>query len=236
MRRMLALTGAALIAASAPAMAQYGYDFYQDRIERIGQRLETGIRDGRISRSESYRLRTELRNLSRLERQHAIGGFSQPERTELQGRIDYLDRRVRDAIQNRDYPGRRYDRDFDVDDRYDRNDDGIDDRYDRDLDGYDDRYDRDRDGYNDRFDRDEDGYDDRYEGDRGFDPNDDDGRRSSRYRAGDQLPPSYNVYNVPVEYRSRYRDNVRFHYRFDGRAIYEVDRATGRITRVIDAR
>jgi hypothetical protein len=233
---MLALTGAALIAASAPAAAQYGYDFYQDRIERIGQRLETGIRDGRINRSESYRLRTELRNLRRLERQHRIGGFSQPERTELQGRIDFLDRRVREAIQNRNYPGRPYDRDFDIDDRYDRNNDGIDDRYDRDLDGYDDRYDRDRDGYRDRYDRDQDGYDDRYERDRGADPDFSDVPRSRRYGAGDQLPSSYNVYNVPVEYQSRYRDNVRYYYRFDGRAIYEVDRATGRITRVIDAR
>lgn len=242
MRKLIVMTGAALLAASVPAAAQYGYDFYQTRIARLGDRLETGIRDGRISRSEAQRLRYELRNLRVLERQHSRGGFSQPERNELQTRIEYLDRRIRSAIGNRDYRGRgydrdgRYDRDRDgYDDRYDRDNDGYSDRYDRDRDGYNDRYDRDDDGYNDRYDRDDDGYNDRY--DRNADGYDDRYGRGDyrRYGAGDQLPQSYNVYNVPVEYQGRYRDNARFYYRFDGRAIYEVDRGTGRITRVIEA-
>ena len=216
--------------------AQYGYAFYQDRIERIAQRLEIGIRDGRINRNEAYRFRTDMRNLRLLERQHRGGGFSQPERTELLGRIDYLDRRVRAAIENRDYRDRRYDRPADWDERYDRDADGYDDRYDRNRDGYNDRYDPDGDGRNDAYDRDSDGYDDRYERDRGYDPYQAVGGVNRRYGAGDQLPPSYNYYNVPVEYQSRYRDNIRYYYRFDGNSIYEVDRATGRITRVIDAR
>lgn len=239
MRKLTILTGAALLAVGVPAAAQWGYSFYQDRIERLSDRLETSVRDGRISQREAYRLRYELRNLRLVERGHSRGGFSQPERQELQQRIDSLDRRIRDAIGDRDWrdrrDGRGYDRDDDsYDDRYDRDGDGYSDTYDRDRDGYDDRYDRNRDGYGDRYDQDRDGYDDRYERDRGMDPNDAVSNR--RYGPGDQLPSSYNNYNVPVEYQSRYRDNARYQYRYDGRAIYEVDRRTGRITRVIEAR
>lgn len=234
MRKLLLLAGAAMIAAATPAAAQYGYSFYQDRIERLAARLENGIRDGRIVRGEAQRLRWELRNLRLLERQHRNGGFSRSEREELQLRIDGLDRRVRQAIRNPNYRDPRWDRDNDgYDDRYesdrgyDRDDryrDDRDDRYD------DDRYDADRD--------DDDRYDDRMDDDRW-----DDDRRDPDYRGGwqgfrvgDRLPPTYNQYNVPLEYYRQYRDNERFIYRYDGRAIYEVDRRNGRITRVIDAR
>ena len=222
MHKLLLLAGAAMIAAATPASAQYGYGFYQDRIERLAARLETGIRDGRIVRGEAQRLRWELRNLRLLERQHRSGGFSRPEREELQLRIEGLDRRIRQAIRNPRYR----------DPRWDRDNDGWDDRYEDDR-GYD------RDG---RWDGDPDDRDPRYGGDR-YDDDRWEDRRAPGYgggwrgfRVGDMLPPTYNQYNVPLEYHGRYRDNDRFLYRYDGRVIYEVDRRNGRITRVIEAR
>ncbi len=242
MHKLLLLAGAAMIAAATPAAAQYGYSFYQDRIGRLADRLETGIRDGRIVGGEAQRLRWELRNLRLLERQHSGGGLSRSEREELQLRIEGLDRRIRQAIRNPRYRDPRWDRDNDGwDDRYE------DDRgYDRDSRRDGDPDDRDGRYGSDRYD------DDRYDDDR-FDDGPPDGRRDddrwdddrrgpdnrggwSGFRVGDTLPPTYNQYNVPLEYYRQYRDNERFLYRYDGRAIYEVDRRNGRITRVIDAR
>jgi hypothetical protein len=236
MHKLLLLAGAAMIAAATPAAAQYGYSFYQDRIGRLADRLETGIRDGRIVGGEAQRLRWELRNLRLLERQHSGGGLSRAEREELQLRIEGLDRRIRQAIRNPYHRDPRWDRDNDGrDDRYE-DDRGYDrdgrqdgDLYDRDGRYGDDRYDDDRDD-DDRYDR-TDG--DRWDDDR-RDPAYGGGR--SGFRVGDTLPPTYNQYNVPLEYYREYRDNAYYIYRYDGRAIYEVDRRNGRITRVIEAR
>ena len=41
-----------------------------------------------------------------------------------------------------------------------------------------------------------------------------------------------NLYAVPYEYRSRYRDGNGVYYRSDGRSIYEIDARTNTVIRV----
>lgn len=52
---------------------------------------------------------------------------------------------------------------------------------------------------------------------------------------GSQLPMAYNVYNVPMQYRSSYYDTPDAWYRYNDGYIYRVDPTTRLITAVIDA-
>ena len=52
---------------------------------------------------------------------------------------------------------------------------------------------------------------------------------------GSQLPMAYNVYNVPMAYRSSYYDTPDAWYRYNDGYIYRVDPTTRLITAVIDA-
>lgn len=52
---------------------------------------------------------------------------------------------------------------------------------------------------------------------------------------GQQLPPSYGAYNVPLSYRDRYFDTPNDMYRYNDGNIYRVDPTTQLITAVISA-
>jgi hypothetical protein len=52
---------------------------------------------------------------------------------------------------------------------------------------------------------------------------------------GQPLPPSYGVYNVPMDYRSTYFDSPDAWYRYNDGYIYRVDPTTQLITAVINA-
>ena len=58
--------------------------------ERIGDRIEEGRERGQLSRREARGLRREARLIRGLHARYARGGLSEPERRELQARIDYL--------------------------------------------------------------------------------------------------------------------------------------------------
>ena len=120
MRKIL-MTMAAVSALSigVPAAAQNGAVNVRARIQNLETRLDAGIRTRAITRREAMPLRSQLIQLTRLERQYAVGGLSGRETADLQQRIQMLRRDIRIAEGAA------------VENRYDRNSDGIDDRYDR---------------------------------------------------------------------------------------------------------
>lgn len=66
------------------------------RQARLDQRIDQGIRSGKLDRREAVRLRTDSRQLVRLEeRYRRSGGLSAGERQDLNRRFDALSARVR---------------------------------------------------------------------------------------------------------------------------------------------
>jgi hypothetical protein len=157
---IIALAASSALATGVPAAAQYGGANVQIRVDQLQTQLQAGLQSGAITRAEAIPLREQLRQLSRLERQYSPGGISGRERADLQRRSMTLRQDIRSAAR---IGNGRYGRDdgYDRDGRYGGND--VDDRYDRDNDGWDDR-DSNRDGRRDvdaRYDVNRDGWDDR---------------------------------------------------------------------------
>ncbi|WP_439477084.1 hypothetical protein [Brevundimonas sp.] len=69
-----------------------------ERREALEARIDAGIRDGSISRTEATRLRSEYNSLVQLETRYAADGrLTTQERTDLRARYQALSRRVGDA-------------------------------------------------------------------------------------------------------------------------------------------
>ena len=91
----------ALAAATVPAVASaQSINERQDRLER---RIDMGLRNGSLSRSEAYRLRGDLRQTARLEAQYRRGGLSGWERADLDRRFDRISAQIRYERRDRDY-------------------------------------------------------------------------------------------------------------------------------------
>lgn len=243
MKKLLfAMTAVSALAIAAPAAAQFERQFnvrtdaefdarLDQGIDRFEQRIDAGIDAGTIDNAESRQLSREMRALTRLQSRYARDGYTQSERDDLIARFRTLRQEIRMA------DGGRYNQDR----RYGANDDWWDDGrgqaypnqgvysgqggpYDTDGDGWDDR-DCDRDG-------DVDsgtctvatpqrgglgGFIDQILGNGGL-------------RVGQRV--TGDLYAVPSEYRTRYRDDSRFYYRSDGRRIYQIDTRSDVVTRV----
>jgi hypothetical protein len=122
---LLSIAAVSAVAAAVPAVASaqaYGYDRgpdrgydrgYQDvggdRVARLDQRIDMGIRSGGLSRSEAWRLKGDLRETARLESRYRRGGLSGWERADLDRRYDRISAQIRYERHDRDYGyGRRY--------------------------------------------------------------------------------------------------------------------------------
>ena len=241
MRKMLfAMTAVSALAIAAPAAAQYQrpYDAQYQRqyeprtdaefdaridqvIDRFESRIDAGVDAGTIDTREARRLSQDMRTLTRLQRQYARNGYTQAERNELTSRIRTLRQNLRLA------DGGQYDRNR----RYGSADDWWSDEdnvyrgqggpYDSDGDGWDDR-DCDRDG-----DVDNGSCTTQRGGLGGFIEQilGNGGLRVGQRVTGD-------LYAVPTDYRSRFRDDSRFYYRSDGRRIYQIDTRTDVVARI----
>jgi len=112
------IAGLGIAAAAVPATAiaaptaQPGYGFAQGgawqninaRQNRIEAKINQGIRSGAIDRREATRLRTQFKQIERLEAQYRRSrpGLTQAERRDLDRRFDSLERSIRVAkIDNR---------------------------------------------------------------------------------------------------------------------------------------
>jgi hypothetical protein len=89
------IAGTALVAAS-PAAAQnyqnrnYSAQALDVQLDRFYDRLFDGIESGLITRTESQRLRVQLRDLIRLEARYSANGLTRQERADLDARVRAL--------------------------------------------------------------------------------------------------------------------------------------------------
>jgi hypothetical protein len=91
----------ALAAATVPAVASaQSINQRQDQLER---RIDMGVRNHSLTRSEAARLRTDLRQTARLEAQYRRGGLSGWERADLDRRFDRISAKIRVERHDRDY-------------------------------------------------------------------------------------------------------------------------------------
>jgi hypothetical protein len=122
------------ISLAGPSSAQqrtetrfYGSDFSL-RIERLEHRIERVSQSDRVSGSEMVALRREIRGLRELHHNLSRGGLTPTERKELDGRLGYIQDRIRFAVRNGDFRGRYHDWygddlcDDDIDDHHDWDD------------------------------------------------------------------------------------------------------------------
>jgi opacity protein-like surface antigen len=97
MRKLLAMAVAAgALSIAAPASAQVWQSINQ-RQAQLDQRIDAGVRDGSLTRTEAVRLRGEFNDLSRLEANYRAsgGGLDPRERADLDRRFDGLSQQIR---------------------------------------------------------------------------------------------------------------------------------------------
>ena len=113
-----AVSAVAATALPAAAMAQSydrghpdrgGWNHGGDRVARLDQRIEMGVRSGGLDRREARRLKGDLRETARLESRYRRGGLSGWERSDLDRRYDRISAQIRYERHDRDRDyGRRY--------------------------------------------------------------------------------------------------------------------------------
>ena len=102
---IIAALGVATTAVPASAQAWQGVNARQAQLD---QRIDQGVRSGALNRAEANRLRTDFRNLARLENRYRAGGLTRWEWQDLNRRFDALSARVRYEKHDRqDRRGRR---------------------------------------------------------------------------------------------------------------------------------
>lgn len=116
----LGIAAAAIPATAIAAAPQPGYADFQRgggawqninaRQNRIENRINQGIRSGALTRSEAMRLRTQFREIARLEARYRATrpGLTLAERRDLDRRFDSLERSIRIQKNDRDHRGRRW--------------------------------------------------------------------------------------------------------------------------------
>jgi hypothetical protein len=91
----------ALAAATVPAVASA--QSINQRQAQLDQRIDIGVRNHSLTRSEAYRLRAQLRDTARLEASYRRGGLNNWERADLDRRFDRISAQIRIERHDRDY-------------------------------------------------------------------------------------------------------------------------------------
>jgi len=79
-----------------------GWQNINQRQRELDRRIDAGIRDRSLSRTEAYRLRAEFSEIARLEERYRRNGLSTAERRDLDRRFDRLSYRVEAERRDRD--------------------------------------------------------------------------------------------------------------------------------------
>jgi len=107
-----AVSAIAATALPAAAMAQShdrgyhdrgGWNHGGDRVARLDQRIEMGVRSGGLDRREARRLKGDLRETARLEARYSRDGLTRWERNDLDRRFDRISAEIRVERRDRDY-------------------------------------------------------------------------------------------------------------------------------------
>lgn len=72
------------------------------RQRQLDNRIDRGIRDGRLDRREAVRLRAEFQQIADMEQRYRRNGLSWEERRDLDRRFDRLDARLTASLNDRD--------------------------------------------------------------------------------------------------------------------------------------
>lgn len=72
------------------------------RQRQLDNRIDRGVRDGRLTRGEAYRLRGDFSEIAALEMRYRRNGLSYEERRDLDRRFDRLDARLSASLNGRD--------------------------------------------------------------------------------------------------------------------------------------
>lgn len=120
----IALAATAALTLSAGAASAQGWDHRGDwndhrsiaeRQAALDGRIDAGMRSGRLTRHEAWRLRAEFHDISRRADAYRAGGLTRWERADLDRRFDRLSQRIRVEAHDGDRYGYGY-----GDERYDR--------------------------------------------------------------------------------------------------------------------
>ena len=96
MKKLTTLTlAASALALSAGAASAQTWISVSNRLERLDDRIDVGVRTGDLTRAEAMRLRAQFDDLARLEARYRAGGLTAWERNDLDRRYDQLAMRVR---------------------------------------------------------------------------------------------------------------------------------------------
>ena len=213
-----------VVAIATPAAAQYNQSYqpnYQNqyanqanvnlsaRIDQLRVRLQAGVQDRSITRSEAAPIREAIRQLNQVERQYSVNGLSRQERADLQQRI----RLVRQQLRIADNGANGRYAQWDAEDGYTQ--------------GYQPGYGQQ--GYGQGYQPYQQGYG--QPGQQGSVA----GILSSilgtgGLQVGQRVPA--NLYAVPYQYQGQYRDGNGVYYRSDGRRIYQIDVRSQTVVRV----
>jgi hypothetical protein len=106
-RTLLALAAVAALAGIPAVASAAAWQSINEREANLNQRIEQGIRSGSLTRPEAMRLRSDLRQLERMEARyrHSRPGLTMSERRDLDRRFDVLSSRV--FAQKHDWQNRR---------------------------------------------------------------------------------------------------------------------------------
>ena len=79
-----------------------GWQNINQRQRALDARIDAGLRDRSLSRTEAYRLRAEFQQIARIEQDYRRNGLSQTERRDLDRRFDRLSYRIEAERRDRD--------------------------------------------------------------------------------------------------------------------------------------
>jgi hypothetical protein len=241
-RVILGLAALPVLAIAAPAAAQYAPNYQNQyanqgtnnlsaRIDQLRLRLQAGVQNGLITRSEARPIREQIRQLNQLERQYAYNGFSGQERADLQQRI----RTVRQYLRAADNGANGRYAQWDAEEGYSQGyQQGYGQGYQPNQQGYGQGYQPNQQGYGQAYPPYQQGY-----GQPGYGQPVQQGGVAgilnsllggSGLQVGQRVPG--NLYAVPYQYQGQYRDGNGVYYRSDGRRIYQIDARSQTVVRV----
>jgi hypothetical protein len=104
MKRLIAIAmSAAVMGLAVPAANAAPWQNINARQAQLDQRIDTGIRNGSLTRSEARNLRSEFKVIARLEARYRSNGLSMRERADLDRRFDMLSAKISYDRHDRDH-------------------------------------------------------------------------------------------------------------------------------------